>query len=90
MIGSKDVFCFWRRIAENVVRARRVSSSVAGSLGQDCEFPLRLMYGLAHCYRRTRKEKERGRIGGTISASCFCKKLCSRAVLALSDYVYNP
>ncbi len=33
MIGSKDVLCFSRRIAENVVRARRVSSSVARSLG---------------------------------------------------------
>jgi len=32
VIGSKDVFV-GRRIAENVVRARRVSSSVAGSLG---------------------------------------------------------
>ncbi len=90
VIGSKDVFVFGRRIAENVVRARGVNSSVAGSLGQDCEFPLRLMCGLAHCYRRTGRERERGRIGGTISASYFCKKLCSRAVLALSDYVYNP
>ncbi len=53
VIGRKDVFVFGRRIAENVVRARRVSSSVAGNLGQDCEFPLRLMCGLAHCCRRT-------------------------------------
>ncbi len=53
MIGNKDVFVLGRRIAENVVRARRVSSSVAGSLGQDCEFPLRLMCGLAHYCRRT-------------------------------------
>jgi len=53
VIGNEDVFVFGRRIAENVVRARRVSSSVARSLGQDCEFPLRLMCGLAHCCRRT-------------------------------------
>ncbi len=53
VIGSKDVFVFGRRIAENVVRARIVSSLVAGSLGQDCEFPLRLMCGLAHCCTRT-------------------------------------
>ncbi len=59
MIGSKDVFVFGRRIAENVVRVRRVSSSVAGSLGQDCEFPLRLMCGLAHCCRRIGRERER-------------------------------
>jgi hypothetical protein len=53
VIGKKDVFVFGRRIVEKVVRARRVSSSVAGSLGQDREFPLRLMCGLAHCCRRT-------------------------------------
>jgi len=53
VIGSKDVFVFGRRIAKNVVRAKRVSSSVAGSFGQDCEFPLRLMCGLAHYCRRT-------------------------------------
>ncbi len=44
-----------------------MSSSVAESLGQDRDFPLRLMCGLAHCCRRI--ERERGRIGGTISAS---------------------
>jgi hypothetical protein len=36
-----------------------VSSSVAESLGQNREFPLRLMCGLAHCCRRTQREKER-------------------------------
>jgi hypothetical protein len=40
--------------------------------------------------QRERERKKRRRIGGTISVSCFCKKLCSRAVFALSDYVFNP
>jgi hypothetical protein len=33
VIDSKDVFVFGRRIAENVGRTRRVSSSIAGSFG---------------------------------------------------------
>ncbi len=34
---------------------------------------------------REREEELEGQ-----SAPLVCKKLCSRAVLALSDYVYNP
>ncbi len=36
------------------------------------------------------REKEREEELEGQSAPLVCKKLCSRAVLALSDYVYNP
>lgn len=48
--------CFWensRQCCDEAGRRRRMSSSVAESLGQDRDFSLRLMCGLAHCCRRT-------------------------------------
>jgi hypothetical protein len=47
-----------RECCDEVGRRRRVSSSVAESLGQDRDFSLRLMCGLAHCCRRTQRERE--------------------------------
>jgi hypothetical protein len=68
-----------------------VSSLVTGSFGQNREFPLRLICGLAHCCRGTEREREREKKNWRDNKRLlFCKKLCSRAVLALSDYVYNP
>jgi hypothetical protein len=63
VIGSKDGLFLEnsRQCCDEAGRRRRVSSSVAKSLGQDCDFPLCLMCGLAHCCRRREKERERER-----------------------------
>ncbi len=41
-----------------------MSSSVAESFGHDRDFPLRLMCGLAHCCRRTQREREEEELEG--------------------------
>jgi len=87
---QKFVFGEGGECCEEAGRRRRVSSSVAESLGQDRDLPLHLICGLAHCCRRTQRERERRRIGGTISASCFVRNCVRGQCLRSRAYVYNP
>ncbi len=69
---------------------RRVNSSVAKSFGHDRDLPLRLLWS-SSLLQEDIEEREREReqeLEGQ-SEPLVCKKLCSRAVLVLSDYVYN-